>query len=82
MDNNKIGDSFVVGYSSDEGGDSALVVLRPRDPEHNAEYDEVCSYAGATADMVYRYLCGVDFVAKIEADQPKYSKSIKESIYM
>ena len=50
-------DSFVVGYSR-KGGESALVVLRPVDAERSAEYNEVGSYTGDVADMIYELISG------------------------
>lgn len=52
-------DSFVVGYDKSENGESALVVLRPKDATKSADYDEVCSYKGDTADLIYTLLLGV-----------------------
>lgn len=58
-------DKFVIGYDKDEYS-SALVVLRPLNPEKSMEYEEVCHYTGSIADLLYEYLCGVDTVNKVE----------------
>lgn len=66
--NIEIHDSFVIGYSKDHE-ESALVVLRPVDPEHCADYEDVCSYYGRAADSIYRLLCGVDCIRSMEVDK-------------
>ena len=52
-------DSLVIGYDKKDD-ESALVILRPRSPEINAEYDEVGTYFGDVADMIYNLLIGDD----------------------
>ena len=56
-----ITDSFVIGYGKKNiDDDSALVVLRPKNPGDATEYDTVCSYRGDMADVIYTMLCGVE----------------------
>ena len=62
-------DRFVVGYSKNDDN-SVLVVLRPVDPEHSMEYEDVCSYEGELADIIYQFLSGIDCISHIEVDNP------------
>lgn len=70
MEKSNIVDSFTIGYSR-EDGKSALVVLRPDKSDNPTDYEEVCAYFGDMADILYKFLCGVDCIRKVEVD-PKY----------
>lgn len=52
-----IKDNLVIGYDKDEKG-SALVVLRPKDPQNSMEYEEVFVCKNKEADLLYSSLCG------------------------
>lgn len=48
-------DRFVIGYSNDERG-KALVILRPIDPEHSMNYEEVRTCIGEEAEKIYEMI--------------------------
>lgn len=51
-------DRLVIGYSDDERG-QALVVLRPVDPEHSMEFEELYSCTNNQAKTIYdSIICG------------------------